>query len=85
MAEAAVKIIVRPNGPFRVEGPISLIDANGREWDLSGREKVSLCRCGLSGDKPFCDGHHGKAGWKCGTYAPEPELSVDCPSDFETS
>ena len=64
-AVPAVKITVRPNGPFRVEGPISLVDVNGQEWDLTGKPAVSLCRCGLSSKRPFCDGTHGREGWKC--------------------
>jgi CDGSH-type Zn-finger protein len=54
-----------PNGPYRVEGPISLIDVNGNEWDLTGKPAISLCRCGLSSKRPFCDGTHGREGWKC--------------------
>ncbi|ADW69516.1 CDGSH iron-sulfur domain-containing protein [Granulicella tundricola] len=60
-----VKITVRPNGPFRVEGPFQLVDVEGKEWDIAGRAIVSLCRCGLSTKRPFCDGTHGKEGWKC--------------------
>ncbi len=58
-----VTITVRPNGPFRVEGPIKLVDANGAEWDLTGKPAVSLCRCGASTRKPFCDGMHTKIGF----------------------
>jgi CDGSH-type Zn-finger protein len=69
VAESAVvptvKITVRPNGPFRVEGPISLVDVNGNEWDLTGKPAISLCRCGMSSKRPFCDGTHGREGWKC--------------------
>jgi hypothetical protein len=50
----AVKITVRPNGSFRVEGPISLVDVNGNAWDLTGKPAISLC-----------DGSHGREGWKC--------------------
>ena len=64
-AAPQVKITVRPNGPFRVEGPISLVDVNGQEWDLTGKPAISLCRCGLSSKRPFCDGTHGREGWKC--------------------
>ena len=67
-AEAAVpsvKITVRPNGPFRVEGLIELVDVNGNKWDLTGKPAISLCRCGLSLKRPFCDGTHGREGWKC--------------------
>ena len=63
--ETRVKITVRPNGPFRVEGPIELVDVNGKAWDLTGKPAISLCRCGLSSKRPFCDGTHGREGWKC--------------------
>lgn len=53
-----VKITVKPNGPYRVEGMVKLVDAEGREWDLSGKPAFSLCRCGASVNKPFCDGSH---------------------------
>ena len=43
---ADVTISVRKNGPFRVEGPIKLVDADGKEWDLTGKPAISLCRCG---------------------------------------
>ena len=71
----SVKITVRPNGPFRVEGAISLVDVNGQEWDLTGKPAISLCRCGLSSKRPFCDGEHGRQGWKCDA-SPIPALPV---------
>ncbi len=64
-AAPAVKITVRANGPFRVEGPIELIDVEGNKWDLTDKPAISLCRCGLSSKRPFCDGTHGREGWKC--------------------
>ncbi len=64
-----VTITVRPNGPFRVEGPIKLVDANGAEWDLAGKPAVSLCRCGASTKKPFCDGTHSKVGFQAAEAA----------------
>ncbi len=66
---ADVTITVRPNGPFRVEGPIRLVDANGAEWDLTGKPAVSLCRCGASTRKPFCDGMHTKIGFQAAEAA----------------
>ena len=66
---AEVKITVRPNGPFRVEGLVKLIDANGQEWDLAGKEAISLCRCGGSVNKPFCDGTHSKLGFQAAEAA----------------
>jgi CDGSH-type Zn-finger protein len=61
----SVRITVRPNGPLRVEGPIVLMDANGKEWDLTDKPAVSLCRCGASEKRPFCDGSHKKIGFQC--------------------
>ena len=63
MSENAVKITVKPNGPYRVEGPITLINVDGNEIDLTGKPAVSLCRCGASTNKPFCDGTHSKIGF----------------------
>ncbi len=60
-----VTITVRRNGPLRIEGGIRLIDADGAEWDLTGKPAVSLCRCGVSEKRPFCDGSHNKIGWQC--------------------
>jgi CDGSH-type Zn-finger protein len=60
-----VKITVRPNGSLRVEGPIVLCDAEGRQWDLTGKPAISLCRCGASADRPFCDGSHKTSGFLC--------------------
>ena len=62
-----VKITVKANGPLRVEGPVKLIDAQGKEWDMSAKPGFSLCRCGHSANKPFCDGTHNT----CGFQAPE--------------
>ena len=64
---AQVKITVRPNGPFRVEAPegsVELVDANGTPYDLTGKPAFSLCRCGGSVNKPFCDGTHSKIGFQ---------------------
>jgi CDGSH-type Zn-finger protein len=62
----AVKITVRKNGPYRVEDPegtIELIDADGNKYDLTGKPAFSLCRCGGSVTKPFCDGAHSRIGF----------------------
>ncbi len=61
----ATKIIVNNNGSFRVEGEdIELFDANGNRYGLNGRTKISLCRCGLSKTKPFCDSSHKTNGFQ---------------------
>jgi CDGSH-type Zn-finger protein len=60
---AAVTITVRNNGSLRVDGPIRLLDADGNEYPLVAGKPVSLCRCGASVNKPFCDGTHSKIGF----------------------
>ena len=63
-----VTIIVRENGPFRIEGDdmarVRLVDAQGNEIPTAGRKAISLCRCGASTQKPFCDGTHSKIGFR---------------------
>ncbi len=61
---AATRITVRPNGPYRIEGDFELVDPQGKPFGLGGRTAVSLCRCGHSNDKPFCDGSHAKVGFQ---------------------
>ena len=56
-------IIVRQNGPYRVEGDdVKVVDWNGNEYQVPKRP-FSLCRCGGSQTKPFCDGTHSRAGF----------------------
>ncbi|MEZ4910316.1 MAG: CDGSH iron-sulfur domain-containing protein [Saprospiraceae bacterium] len=52
------KITVLNNGSLKVDGDFVLVDANGTPYDLNERTIISLCRCGLSANKPFCDGSH---------------------------
>lgn len=52
------KIIVNSNGSFKVEGDFEIVDKQGNVYGLGGREIVSLCRCGLSLNMPFCDSAH---------------------------
>ena len=69
---AEVKITVRKNGPFRVEAPegtIEMVDADGNKYDLSGKPAFSLCRCGGSVNKPFCDGTHSRIGFQAAESA----------------
>jgi len=58
------KVIVRNNGPLRLEGDITILDQDGKTFGLAGRTVVSLCRCGHSQNKPFCDGSHNKVGFE---------------------
>jgi CDGSH-type Zn-finger protein len=53
-----VTILVRENGPLRVYGPARLVDANGNTYTVPEGQWFSLCRCGHSSRKPFCDSTH---------------------------
>jgi CDGSH-type Zn-finger protein len=55
---AATKLIINSNGSVRVEGEFEIVDREGNVYGLGGRETVTLCRCGMSKTKPFCDGSH---------------------------
>jgi CDGSH-type Zn-finger protein len=61
---ADVTITPRDNGPYRVEGPVKLIDAEGNPIPVAEGKPVFLCRCGQSANKPFCDGTHARAGFQ---------------------
>jgi CDGSH-type Zn-finger protein len=51
-----VKIKANDNGPLLVNGEIELVDGEGKQ--LTTKEATYLCRCGLSSNKPFCNGAH---------------------------
>ncbi len=50
------------NGPLLVSGGVRIYDAEGDL--LFEGEKVALCRCGGSSNKPFCDGTHKTNGFR---------------------
>ena len=56
------KITTLPDGPLMVEGIVKVENKEGEV--LRESEKMFLCRCGHSANKPFCDGAHKKAGFK---------------------
>jgi CDGSH-type Zn-finger protein len=59
----ATKVTIFNNGPIRIEGEFTLVDTAGQEFGLAGRTAIGLCRCGLSENKPFCDGAHSRQGF----------------------
>jgi CDGSH-type Zn-finger protein len=61
---AATRITVSNNGSLRIEGDFEVLDADGRPFGLAGRSKVTLCRCGQSANKPFCDSTHKTCGFQ---------------------
>jgi CDGSH-type Zn-finger protein len=50
------------SGPIWVRGGIQIISADGASYEV--RNRVTLCRCGQSRNKPFCDGTHAAVGFK---------------------
>lgn len=67
-----IQVLAKKNGPYIVSGDLSqlsLTDADGNQYDLSGKQAVALCRCGGSVNKPFCDGTHSKIGFQAAEAA----------------
>jgi len=76
---AATKITVNSNGSIKIEGDFEICDPQGQPFGLAGRTVISLCRCGHSANKPFCDGSHKTAGFSDTVVArdlpaPKPKL-----------
>jgi CDGSH-type Zn-finger protein len=59
--EGEVAIFVMPDGPYLVAGGPELRSAEGSK---ATSKRFALCRCGGSKNKPFCDGTHGKIGFR---------------------
>jgi len=56
-----IKMQIKKNGSIRVTGEVDFVDADGKV--LETKTDFSLCRCGHSKEKPFCDGSHRDAGF----------------------
>ena len=67
MAECTIQ--VRPNGPYRLNGPARITDPLGNEIVIAEGQAVSLCRCGASVTKPYCDGTHSRIGFQAAEAA----------------
>ena len=66
---ADVNIEIRENGPLRVTGPITITDKDGNGYNIPEGQWVSMCRCGLSENKPFCDAAHRDQGFQAESVA----------------
>ena len=55
---------VRVSGPLWVRGRIPVVSSDGVEYEP--RNRMTLCRCGDSRNKPFCDGTHAGIGFDDG-------------------
>ena len=72
MHETKITIRCRDDGPYVVEGTARIIDADGNEFvNDSTKSKIALCRCGSSGNRPFCDGSHRDKGFEAADRAIE--------------
>ncbi len=76
---AGTKITATNNGPLRVEGDFAILDPEGGAFGLGGRVVISLCRCGHSENKPFCDGSHKRVGFQSTVKARELPAPVPKP------
>ncbi len=65
---ADVTITPRANGPLMIQGDFRIVDAQGNEYGVDG-DVVTLCRCGQSDAKPFCDGSHRPTGFEADSEA----------------
>jgi CDGSH-type Zn-finger protein len=54
-------IAVTDDGPLWVTGGVAITGSDGTP--IEARNRVTLCRCGASGNKPLCDGNHKAAGF----------------------
>lgn len=72
MHMSEVIINTRENGPFLVSGPAKLVDHQGNEFNLEGKQTYALCRCGQSKNRPFCDGSHKSCGFIAAELAAPP-------------
>ena len=57
-----LKIAGREDGPLLVTGPVEITTGTGRQ--IAKTSMAPLCRCGLSNNKPYCDGSHRDGGFK---------------------
>ena len=64
---ADVTIEVTKNGPFIVNGHVEMKDSYGNAYFT--KQRMALCRCGASTNKPFCDGAHSKIGFEAAERA----------------
>ncbi len=77
---ATTTIVPWPNGPLMVRGTVEVRDARGKLFDAGTR--MTLCRCGRSGNQPFCDLSHRLAGFRDNPRViDDGRESADSPSD----
>jgi len=61
-SDAMPVVELSENGPYIVKNLTMLNNSKGE--DIPAKAVIALCRCGASGNKPFCDGAHNKIGFQ---------------------
>jgi len=75
--EPKLKLTVARNGPLRIQGAREMIESgelqiqwsDGVPVEPANLNAFTICRCGASASKPFCDGTHTKAGFEAAVQA----------------
>ncbi len=67
-------IMAEENGPLYIQNArgLVLLDSDGNPFEITDDE-ITLCRCGQSRNKPFCDDSHVRTGFKSTVKAPAKE------------
>ena len=63
MSDPKFRITVSEKGSYKIEGSVPLVDSEGNPIETREGKPFFLCRCGLSSNKPFCDGTHNRREW----------------------
>jgi CDGSH-type Zn-finger protein len=67
-----VTITPTDNGPYLVQGAVTLLDAEDNQYEVT--DTIALCRCGRSSTKPFCDGTHERVRFEAAERAVGPAV-----------
>jgi len=74
-AEFEPSIGVEPDASYWVRGSIPVVSADGEPYEVRNRQ--TLCRCGFSRNKPFCDGSHKNKGFSDPAMPPDAATDID--------
>ena len=64
-------IMAEKDGPLYIQNAkgLILLDSNGDSFQIT-EDEITLCRCGQSRNKPFCDDSHVRTGFQSEVIAP---------------
>jgi len=68
------------SGPIWVKGPIPMTSADGKDYEV--RNRMALCRCGASADKPFCDATHARTYYRDSSVKQEYDAAEQRPTGY---